>query len=389
MTRPALSFLFTLLFSALLSAHEVDVKLLSTMKVQVVSVSASRGNFMLLLDGKRQADSLAAKAFQLIMVNDSLEVRVPGDTLGRFASFVLKPLADSCIFKIKPIKPLSGTRTYDGQLSISIRDNYLHCRNEVELESYVCGVVESESGGQGGSEFYKVQAILCRTYALAQLGRHITEGFDVCDGVHCQVYRSRTSHPEITAAAQATAGLVLVDKGLTLITAAFHSNCGGQTANSEDVWGGTLPYLRGRSDSFCNGMPHATWERRIAKDDWLNGLAQRYKYPIEDSVACRLACNMKQNSRTNFFSYGGVRIAYKNLRTDWQLKSAYFNVTESGDSVIIRGRGYGHGVGMCQEGAINMARKGFEFRYILTYYYKGVDIVHISRLAFFREEEQE
>ncbi|MFN8712585.1 MAG: SpoIID/LytB domain-containing protein [Bacteroidota bacterium] len=388
MTRPALLVFIALLTTSLLTAHEVDVKLLSTMKVQMISVSGARGSYSLLLDGKQQHDSIAAKVFQLVVVNDSFEVRIQGDTLGRFKRFVLQPLNDTCVFKIKPVKPLSGTRTYDGKLDVSVREQYLLCVNHVELEAYVAGVVESESGGQGGPEFYKVQSVLCRTYALAQLGRHINEGYDLCDGVHCQAYRSRTTHPEIRAAALATEGLVLVDQRLSLITAAFHSNCGGQTANSEDVWGGTLPYLRGRPDSFCTGMPHASWERRIAKDDWLNGLAQRYKYPIEDSLACKAACSMKQTSRSNYFSYGGVRIAYKNLRSDWQLRSAYFTVTEIGDSVLIRGRGYGHGVGMCQEGAINQSKKGQNYRAILAYYYKDVQVVHISKLAFFKEEEE-
>lgn len=388
MIRFVLFALLLIVHCGALRAHQVDVKLISTMKVQLVSVSGFRGAYALWLDGVRQSDSVSAGVFQLVLVNDSLEVRVPGDTLGRFTTFRLQPLSDSGIFKIKPLKPLSGTRMYDGQLTVTVRDHYLHCRNEVELEAYVAGVVESESGGQGGREFYSVQAILCRTYALAQLGRHITEGFDLCDGVHCQAYRSRTAHLEIRAAAEATAGLVLVDQRLTLITAAFHSNCGGQTANSEDVWGGNLSYLRARPDSFCTRMPHATWERRIAKDDWLNGLSQRYKYPIEDSMACKAACNMKQQSRTTYFSYGGVRIAYKNLRADWQLRSAFFSVTEAGDSVIIRGRGYGHGVGMCQEGAINMSKRGRDYRSILMYYYRDVQLVHISKLAFFREEEE-
>lgn len=386
MIRQLFSILLFLPFLSL-QAHHLDVKIISTMRVEMVTVAAIKGAYTLWLDGKQQPDSLSEKVFQLLLINDSIEVRMPGDTLGRFTQFRFQPLSDTSVFKIKPLKPLSGTRTYDGQLTITVRDKYLHCRNSVELEDYVAGVVESESGGQGGLEFFKVQSILCRTYALAQLGRHDLDGFDLCDGVHCQAYRSRTMIQGIHQAAFATAGQVLVDSRLVLITAAFHSNCGGQTANSADVWASGLPYLRSQPDSFCLRMPHSTWERKIAKDDWLNSLSQRYKLPIEDSMACYKACNIKQTTRGNAFVYGNCRVPYKNIRGDWQLRSAFFSVTDQGDSVLIRGRGYGHGVGLCQEGAIKMSKQGRDYRSILTYYYPGIEIVNVSKLSFFRNEE--
>lgn len=377
----ALIFLPLFLFS-----HEVEVRLLSTMAVNSVNVSVSRGHYLLYLDGKLQPDSISTKVFQLIVVGDSMEIRIPGDTLGRFLSMRLVQLNDSSSFKIKPVKPVSGTRIYDHALSISVLNKSLLCVNQVELEHYVAGVVESESGGNSVKEFYKVQATLCRTYALAHLYRHALEGFDLCDGVHCQAYRSRPTDSKVQAAVDETAGLVLVDKSLVLITAAFHSNCGGQTANSGDVWSVTLPYLKGVKDTFCTGMPNARWQRKIAKDDWLNYLSLKHKYPIEDSAACYQALNMTQGSRSTYYTYGNTKILYRTIRSDWQLRSAYFSIEEGKDSIIIKGRGYGHGVGLCQEGAIRMARLGYSYEQILDFYYKDIEIVDLSRLEFFKEE---
>ncbi len=383
MKRLAVVFFLLPLF---VNAQRINVRVLSTMKVGSVNVSIQRGEYQLYLDGIKQHDSLLAKVFQIKMIEDSLEIRIPGDTLGKFGSFYLQAMNDTSTFRIKPIVPMSGTRTYDYDLKIVVEGGQLFCKNSVMLESYVGGVVESESGGRSFIEFYKVQAIICRTYALAHLNRHFLDGFDVCDGVHCQVYRSKTVEPLIKEAVEFTEGQVIVDSHLNLITAAFHSNCGGETANSGDVWAANLPYLKSRRDTFCTKMPNAIWTRKIARADWLNYLETKHKYPVADSVACYKAMNMTQYDREKEYVYGGIRIPYKVIRSDWQLKSAYFSITERSDSVVINGRGYGHGVGMCQEGAIRMAKVGYTYAYIISFYYQNVEIVQLSRLDFFREE---
>lgn len=367
-------------------AQRVNVRVLSTMKVSVVNISVQRGNYRLLLDGVQQNDTMLTKVFQLAMKGDSVEVRIPGDTLGIYQTFFLQALNDTSTFRIKPIVPSSGTRTYDFDMRVSVEGGQLFCRNNVLLESYTGGVVESESGGRSFLEFYKVQSIICRTYALAHINRHFIDGFDVCDGVHCQVYRGKTQQPLIQQAIAETQGLVIVDRGLNLVTAAFHSNCGGETANSEDVWGGQLSYLRSVSDTFCTSMPNAHWKRKIARTDWLNYLETKHKYPVGDSAACYKALHMTQYDREKEYVYGNIHIPFKTIRSDWQLKSAYFSITEQKDSILISGHGYGHGVGMCQEGGIRMAKLGYTYEFIINYYYRNVEIVHLSRLDFFREE---
>ncbi|MBI3511903.1 MAG: SpoIID/LytB domain-containing protein [Bacteroidetes bacterium] len=379
----ALLFFFT---CTLARAHTVDVRILSTMNVTTVNISAKEGAYEIYLDGKKQVDSLSTKVFMITVIGDSMEIRIPNDTLGHFANFRLVSLDDSSCFKIKPIKPFSGTRIYDHTLTITVQMQKLLCVNKVELNHYVAGVVESEGGKRMDLEFYKVQSILCRTYALAHMYRHADEGFDLCDGVHCEVYRGRPTDPNVQKAVDATDGLVIVDRNLDLITAAFHSNCGGQTANSEDVWAVKVPYLRSVKDTFCHTMPDAYWTRKIAKEDWLNYLAMKHKYPVDDSDACYAAMNMTQYSREAYYTYGNMKIPYKTIRNDWQLRSAYFSIEEGKDSIIFKGRGYGHGVGLCQEGAMRMVKYGYTYEQIIPFYYQGVELIDLSELDFFKEE---
>src|SRR5208337_2379392 len=101
------------------------------------------------------------------------------------------------------------------------------------------------------------------TYALKNSRKHITEGYNLCDMVHCEVYKGRCTKPEIILAVSKTSGEVIVDKDNQLINAAFHANCGGQTVNSEDVWSKSATYLKSVNDTFCINMPKARWEKTI------------------------------------------------------------------------------------------------------------------------------
>src|SRR5690606_6809159 len=106
-------------------------------------------------------------------------------------------------------------------------------------------------------EYFKLQGIICRTYALNNLHTHTIEGYNLCDQVHCQAYHGKTFYEDIVSAVMQTRGIVIVDSDISLITAVFHSSCGGQTVNSEDVWSKSLYYLRAVRDSFCLNAPNA------------------------------------------------------------------------------------------------------------------------------------
>lgn len=283
-------------------------------------------------------------------------------------------------------QPELSSHAYHGDLIISSHRGRLQVVNELLMEHYIAGVVEAETGLHHKIEFYKAQAIIARTYALSNTNRHGAEGYSMCDQVHCQVYHKRTEEIDIMEAAFATTGIVLVDANIELIIASYHSNCGGQTVNSEDVWTSQVSYLRSKPDTFCRMMPHALWEREINTSNWLDYLNRNFAFPSQgDTMQLYCAVDYQPYQRELFFADSEYHVPLKRLRKDWQLKSTYFSVSEDADKVVLQGRGYGHGVGLCQEGAIRMGELGFQYQDILHYYYSDVHLVQLEIIDFFRE----
>ncbi|MEM9022218.1 MAG: SpoIID/LytB domain-containing protein, partial [Bacteroidota bacterium] len=259
--------------------------------------------------------------------------------------------------------------------------------NSVFIDHYVSGVVEAEAGKEEPLEYYKVQSIICRTYALNNLRRHAEEGFYLCDKVHCQVFKGKSqSNPDIVKATQKTTGIVLVDSEINLITAAFHSNCGGHTVNSEDVWVSAVPYLRAREDTFCLNERNAIWHKTIPRAAWLSYLDNRFQYPSSIKLFARSATEHCQNERKLILSPLKTNTYLKVIRSDWKLRSTFFCIDPEKDSITLHGKGYGHGVGLCQEGAMRQAKLGRDYQSILHYYYKDVHLVDLSVMEFFRAE---
>jgi len=284
------------------------------------------------------------------------------------------------------IKAGKSTKVFDGHITVTSKNNELKFVNEVNIDHYVAGVVEGESGISQRYEYYKLQAIICRTYALGNHGRHEDDGYELCDQVHCQVYHKKSVRCDsILLAVDETSDMVLIDDDLELITAAFHSNCGGYTANSENVWLLPKSYLKSVRDTFCIHQPHAKWEKRISKKKWLSYLSTNYKYPVSDSAKCNLALNFNQFKREAYLD-DEVKIPLKSVRSDLGLRSSYFSVSDEGTEVRLNGRGFGHGVGLCQEGAMAMAKMKFGYKEIINHYFTNVNLVSLTALKFFLED---
>lgn len=278
-------------------------------------------------------------------------------------------------------------RTYKGHLSITAINGNLKPINTLELDEYVCGVVNAEVGKGRHPEFYKAQALLVRTYALSHLYKHLSEGFNLCDQVHCQVYYGICQSSIIADAVQQTHDEVIVDKDLNLIVAAFHSNSGGETVNSEDIWGSKKDYLRSVKDTFSIGMPSYYWQKPIPVKAWLDYL-KKYKYPVNDSEAINYALNFKQYKRLIYFQYRNIKIPLKEIRNDWKLMSTFFDISPNNtrDTIILKGKGFGHGVGLSQEGAMKMAKLGYSYKDIIHYYFQYVILIDLKKLNFFKNE---
>lgn len=154
---------------------------------------------------------------------------------------------------------LYDRRPYIGSFAVTVYGGNISFVNVLDVESYLRGVLKMEVNPAWPLESLKAQAIISRTYALNQIGRHGSNGFDVCATQHCQVYRGINAHDRtIDKAITSTAGRVLTYHG-ALAKALFHSDSGGTTAAAGDVWGGDMPYLVSVSDPISSSSPHSHW----------------------------------------------------------------------------------------------------------------------------------
>lgn len=350
-------------------------------------ISVNSGAYSVIADGQVIKELTANQTMITRVSENKVLVSSGGKTLGKFNKVKIKRKEWGATFSLRCLSPKKAKRTYNDNLILSVYRNRLKLINDVYIEHYIAGVVEAESGSKETFEYYKVQAIIARTYVLSNLNKYKTYGFNVCDRVNSQVYKGMsTRNPDIVKAVNATRGLVLVDSDINLIQAVFHSNSGGQTVNSEDAWSKPLSYLRSVPDTFSNDMPHYNWKTFVTTEKWLNYFSEKHNYPVKDSVAREFITDYCPTERHRYFTPIDSSILLKTIRKDWGLRSTYFSVKEDGDYVYIVGKGFGHGVGLSQEGAMKMAELGIPYNKILHYYYKDTHLIHLSALDFFRGE---
>ena len=279
-------------------------------------------------------------------------------------------------FILNPSNRNLELRGYDGDLKVDVKIGSFSLVNSVPFESYVAGTVQWESGFNHHNNFYQVQAIIIRTYALRNLGRHSHEGFHLCDRVHCQAYYGKSTEASIIAAVDRSRGEVVVDHNGNLLNTVYHANCGGQTVNSEDLWTEALPYLRSDKDTYCTGMPGAHWQATIRAHDLKSFLQQRFGYnPSENEW--KGITGFRQSSRRHFLD-PGERVQLRHVREHFGLRSTYFSIRSDGENLHLTGKGYGHGVGLCQEGAMQRARHGYSREEILKFYYRNASINYLE-----------
>lgn len=266
------------------------------------------------------------------------------------------------------------THTYADNLIVKTNRSNLVLTNEVFIENYIAGVMAGEVGSKISPEFLKVQAVCSRTYVYRGLGKHRSEGFDMCDKVHCQAYKGVTVHQKkYQIACHETKNEIITTKDGKLIDAVFYANCGGATANSEDVWPNEVSYLRSVNDGdFCSKSINTHWKKMISKTDFLNAIGKYYNtsansYQLERDASGRVKYLLVNGKNEH-------KITGEQLRRMFGLKSARFSVSSQGNYLYFIGRGFGHGVGMCQDGAYTRSEAGWKYDKIIKYYYKDVEI---------------
>ena len=245
------------------------------------------------------------------------------------------------------------------------------------LERYVEGVVSGETYADWPADALKAQAVVARTYVLHQRARRRRQAFDVEPNVLSQRFLSDAPAPSVRRAVAATRGEYLSFES-TPILAVFHSSSGGRTASSEEVWGQALPYLRS-VESPDDGAPDYFWSYEIARADLVLAL---HEAGLPVASAELGALERSSSGRVARLEIGGMSVSGRQLREvlgGRALRSALFEARETETGVLFLGSGAGHGVGLCQWGSRELARRQRGYREILAHYYPGTSLRRIDQ----------
>lgn len=262
---------------------------------------------------------------------------------------------------------------YFGDINVLKGKNSLYLINELSFEDYIKNVVSAEVGTNWDMEALKVQAVISRTYAMYQKNQNNrNREYDITSSVLHQVYKGSSFDTRISYAVMATEGEVLTYNG-NLIEAFYHSTSGGKTEEPAEVFGKSYPYLK-PVESNCELSPYSIWERRIPVEE------------IEKALNVKAIRNIQIKSYTStqrvktvdvFHSEGVLNVETKDLRKmlGWsRLPSTNFVLSRDNGNYVFDGKGYGHGVGLCQWSALEMAREGMTYTQILDYFYPGTKL---------------
>jgi len=363
------------------------------------TVGATEAWRLLDRDGRVAAEGAGGERVSLSSEGGTLTLAEPGG--------LRRPLtAPLSLVALKPGAMVSvNQRRYRGGLSIVATDSGARVVNRVAVEAYLRGVVPRELGVRGAADraALEAQAVAARSYAVTRLG-NTSRGYDVTATTTDQVYGGvEAENADADAAVTATEGLVLMYNG-RVVSAPYHSTCGGSTAAPDEIWRSqNEPFLQRVSDRipgsdryYCDIAPRFRWERSWRADSlatvverYLRSYAQVPPGPVGDvrrvdvdgqTPSGRVAALWIETSRGRYRLRGNdIRYVLRSPSGEL-LNSTYFSpeVVSSPDGrltrLTVRGLGYGHGVGMCQWGAIGRARAGQDFRTILRTYFPGTTV---------------
>ena len=353
-----------------LEAQDIRIALFYGIEVQAAVFSTVEGEYMLSGDGRNIAVARKGSIFHIELDDARLSVHDTLQSYGEFNNLEFTGTSAANIFQIKPVFPSLPSKESDDNLSISAYNDALRMINQLNLEKYIPGTVEAEGGAVADPEYYKAQAVITRTFAVKNFHRHAHEGFNLCDGTHCQAFNGKSRmNAQIYASTRDTKDVILVDRNGEPIITAFHANCGGITASASVEWNRELPYLMPVNDLFCNESRYHNWTKSISAAEW-NGYLEKTGYFAEN-----VSLNGSTDSgRQKYLDSENKRLPLTEIRKDLKLRSSYFYVTQGTDSVTFHGHGYGHGLGLCQEGAMEMAKVGYTYLDILMFYYTRLSI---------------
>lgn len=310
--------------------------------------------------------------------------RPNGTTLeiGASVSIIPKDLAGT-ISVDSPGKP---GKQYHGSLEVSLKSGCLLLVNTVRIEDYLVGVLAGEMPSSYPIEALKAQAVAARNYTVQSRGKHASSGYDLCDSSHCQVYDGTLREtPSRQRAVLATAGQVLTYDG-RLASTMYCADCGGVTECYAEVHRGNVPYLVMVTEPA--GTPHATWSKTYTLAELSAKLiASGFKEAegLQKVAVTKTSSSGRALSVDFAGAKGSISIDGGKLRSlvgRDAIRSTLFTIETAPDgTVTFKGKGWGHGIGLCQVGAKALANPPFNYTFdqILAHYYPGTKLTSIGQ----------
>ncbi len=431
------------------ATDNVRVKLLDEKEsVETIEFKSTDNYKLKIFTSKNGNHSFLGSSKDFILNNENGELYINGDPASDFSGSNSKETEnthnDSVLGKIdhvavqheknKPIQLKNNQNVYRGEFKVKISGSGLKIVNILNMEDYLKGVVPAEMPANWDIEALKAQSVIARTYAAYQKETRLRESYHLTDSVSTQVYRGYSAEVSKTnEAVKATANEKLYHNG-SLINALYHSNAGGETSDSEDVWGHFVSYLRSVESPWDEIARHSgsgeaySWEEAIS---W-KGLSQKLEEKYDIGELEEIEILDRKGDRVQKIRYRGTKdekvLEGEKNREPLELRSAKFNihsnqnktkitfiynqgntetkkqsgkfyavnakdsvpnlVNEGQDNYYVKddtgirqaektlkykfkGKGFGHGVGLSQWGALGMAQEGYNYQEILKHYYSG------------------
>lgn len=336
---------------------------------ETVSIS-SEENISLMDSNLKEIQSLNSKEILVTLKNGKIELRNKDQIISSdFPQNGNLLMGTSGYFKINNV--------YRGFISFRVVDNKLLIINHVNMEDYLKGVVPKELSYTYPKEALKAQAVCSRCFAIKNINKYEKYGYNLDDTTNSQVYGGKTVENERSnAAVDETKGVIAMFNNEVANTI-FGASSGGKTANAAEVWAGEpIFYLCSREDPYSRDY---TWQYSLEKNK-IRDILLKNKIDIGEFLNFNVA-EQDVSGRNKTIEIIGTKKTekitgnkFRSIFGNTNLKSTLFDIANSKEIITFNGRGYGHGVGMSQYGAVEMAKQGKNYTDIITFYFPGVTL---------------
>lgn len=301
-----------------------------------------------------------------------------------YLTLILIGIPTLSVLLIKPKEKEIIEKKYMFEKNTKVRVKRVE-KNTIEtipLEQYLIGVLSGEMPVSYELEALKAQAVAARTYTLKKMETNKNNQFDIVDNTNDQMYLDNNYLKsvwnenydnyinKIKQAVNETSGEYLTYDG-QIIKAFFFSTSSGKTENCKDVFGENLPYLVSVSSTWDESSPSYLDKKTFSKKDFY----EKLNLPYEDELDIEITRN--DTNSINTITINDNEMKGTDFRYELDLKSTNIDINETDNQIEITSKGFGHGVGLSQFGAQQLALKGYKYDEILKYYYQGTEFKKI------------